>query len=127
MKQETALKHLRLMMWCIQRFRANAMDPLFGPVVADGTPGLQLTESMVADMFPWIFGDKCPLEVLAKVIDGVEETGVLVPMDYYNFMFILDRFMPELRMVSVFYDRELPKDERLPDGPPNISILRGWD
>lgn len=127
MKKGVALQHLRVMIWTLQRYRSMANDPLLGLIVPDDTPGLQFTESFVAEHWPWIFGEKCPLEKLVEVVDRAEETGVLAPMDYYNFMTILDRFMPELRVAAAFYEYDLPKEQQLPMDSPTIDILRGWD
>lgn len=128
MRQEVALQHLKIMAWTLQRYRSMAYDPLFGLIVPDGTPGrLQFTESFVAEYWPWIFGEKCPLLQITAVIDRAEETGELAPLNYYNFMTILDRFVPELRVAAAFYDHDLPDEMRLPMDPPSIEILRGWE
>lgn len=113
MEQEKALKHLREMIWALQRYRSIAMETL-GP----GTGELHLSEKLAAEMWPWVFGEKCPLPVLVKMVDS----GKVTPADYYNMMFILHRFMPEVKLASTVQRGT----HTIPKGPPDTNILRGW-
>lgn len=118
MIQEEALEHLREFLWALQRYRSIAMETL-GP----GSGELHLTERLAAEMWPWVFGEKCPLSILAKMIDDAETSGKLVPMDYYNMMTILDRFMPGVKLgIRAWRGRYT-----VPEGPPDIAILAGWE
>lgn len=119
MTEQEAVQHLREMMWALQRYRSITMETL-GP----GTGELHLSKKFAGELWPWVFGEKCPLPVLAKMIDDVEAGGSLALMDYYNMMTILDRFMPEVRMAAVV---ARGTDSTLPQGPPDVSILRGWE
>lgn len=117
MKQEEAILQLRVFMLALQKYRSNAMEMAMEPIEA--------TPEQAANMFPWIFGKKCPLEALSKTLDAVEQTGALEPMVYYNYMVILDRFLPEIRL---FADTFYSGMGKLPKGPPSISFLAiGWD
>ena len=128
MKKENAVRHLRTFMWMVQRARSNATDPLLGFVVSDDDPGLglQITESMMADLMPWVFGDRCVLPALDKILGVYDRTGELAPMDYYNQMFILDRFLGALKAFHLLFDRELPAEQQIPDGPPCLEVMLGW-
>ncbi len=112
MTQEEALKHLQEMIWALQRYRSITMEQL-GPETGE----LHLSEEMAAEMWPWVFGEKCPLSVLVKMVDS----GKVAPNDYYNMMFILDRFMPEVKLAATVWRGT----HTIPEGPPDTSILRG--
>ena len=120
MKQEEALKHLREMIWALQRYRSITMETL-GPETSDfeePTAELHFSEKLAAEMWPWVFGDKCPLPVLVKMVNS----GKVAPNDYYNMMYILDRFIPEVKLFALV-QRGAPT---IPEGPPDISIFGGW-
>ena len=118
MTQEEALAHLREFLWALQKYRSITMETL-GP----GSGELHLSEKLAAETWPWVFGEKCPLPILAKMIDDAETSGKLAPMDYYNMMFILDRFMPEVKMGI----RAWRGTWTIPEGPPGVEIMRGWE
>jgi len=99
-------------MTVLQKYRSNAMDP---------RTGLGLSEEFLAETYPWVFGEKCPLEYIAKVLARYEKTHELEPQTYYNFMTIMDKFTPEIRVAAVMLGGELP------EGPPSIQLLIGWD
>lgn len=119
MKQSEAVQHLIEMMWGLQRYRSITMETL-GP----GTGELHLSQKLAGEMWPWVFGEKCPLPALAKILDNVDSGRGLAPMDYYNMMTILDRFMPEVRLGVVV---ARGTDSTLPQGPPDVSVMMGWD
>lgn len=127
MKQEDAVQHLRTIMFVLQKFRSNSRDPILGIIVPDDTPGLQVTESLAAETWPWVFGDKCPLPALMQILDAVNRTQSLAPMDYYNQMIILDRFMPEVKAAAGWFEVNRTAEQHIPDGPPDVSIFAGWD
>ena len=77
-----------------------------------------------ARMWPWVFGDKCPLPALSKILQRAEDGYGLAPMDYYNQLTILCRFMPEV-LVFVNASLILADMPMLPEEAP-LSILRGW-
>lgn len=88
MNQETALNCLRDMLWAIQKYRSNTKES-FGHME-------DYSDEVMADMWPWIFGTKCPLNALSAVLDRGYVTG----QEFYNFMFILDRFIPEVQLLG---------------------------
>ena len=125
MKQEEALEHLREMTWALQRYRSIAMETL-GPNTGElyiskkpATQTLHLSEKLAAEMWPWIFGEKCPLPILVKMVDS----GEVAPADYYNMMFILDRFIPEVKAAAMVWRGA----HTIPEGLPSMSILKGWE
>lgn len=118
MKMSEAVQHLREMLWALQKYRSITMETL-GP----GTGDLYLSEEFAAEMWPWVFGEKCPLPALSKILDDVDSGNDLVPHDYYNMMTILERFMPEVKLAAV----AIRGGATIPEGPPNVNILAGWD
>ncbi len=114
MKQEEALGHLREMIWALQRYRSITTETL-GP----GTGELYLSKKLAAEMWPWVFGKKCPLPVLMKMVDR----GQIAPGDYYNMMTILDKFMSEVKLFALV-QRGAPT---IPEGPPSLDIFKGWE
>lgn len=84
MKQSEAEQNLRLFMRALQRYRDTALG------------GMGVSEELAGQVWPWVFGEKCPLPTLAKVLGNAEASGKLAPMDYYNMMIVLTRFMPEV-------------------------------
>lgn len=115
MKQETAIRHLRLFMKGIQRFRSITRENM-------GTG--KVVDNILNDLYPWVFGEKCPLLALTKTLDRVNEGNKLTPSDYYNYMTILHKFMPEILLAMALYSEA----EDYPKDPPNIQILvEGWE
>lgn len=123
MKKEEAIGHLREFVWALQRYRSIVMETLGLDPDYPSEEQLCLTEELAAEMWPWVFGEKCPLPVLAKIVDDAETSGELAPMDYYNMMTILHRFMPEVK-VGI---RAWRGTWTIPEGPPEVSILSGWE
>jgi hypothetical protein len=81
-------------------------------------------KELLPDMFPWIFGPKNPLLALTKTLDRVGEGNDLSPSDYYNYMTILHKFMPEILLAMTMYTdaQDYPKD------PPSVQVLvEGWE
>ena len=93
-----------------------------GPSPSHPPGELCLTKKLAAKMWPWVFGEKCPLSALSKILDNVDSGKPLAPMDYYNMMFILDNFMPEIKMGL----RAWRGVWTIPEGPPSVNVLLGW-
>jgi len=116
MEQEKAIEHLRLFLYTLQRVRSINLETL----------GLDPEdEHILGSMFPWLFGEKCPLETLVKVLDRVDRGAELEPLVYYNLMIVLDRFMPEIKAASNVYTAGNERDG-FPEGPPDVMLLQGW-
>jgi hypothetical protein len=94
MNQQYALERVNEFIFCIQKFRSNTSETVTKAEMA-----------LLPTMFPWTFGDKCPLEVLTKVSNRESIT----PQEYYNFMFILHEFMPEILVVANVFGHELAR------------------
>ena len=110
MKIETAVQHLKTYMIALQKYRSNVAETRIFE-----------NNALAATMWPWVFGDNCPIPALQKILDGYDKTGVIAPSDYYNMMFILWQFTPEVVPIASMIGSELPTD------PPSTSILMGWD
>ena len=87
MDQAEAMQHLQIMMTSFQRYRS---------IVRENMTNL-LPEDALATMYPWVFGTKCPLTALQKVLDRGSVTGT----ELYNFMYIVDKFAPEIKIIRL--------------------------
>jgi hypothetical protein len=90
MDQKEAMEALEHLRHNIQRYRSITKETFVGE---NG-----LTEESLAETWPWVFGSKCPLVQIQKCLDRGSVTG----MEFYNFMTILDRFMPEVAVAGDF-------------------------
>ena len=109
MKQSTAVRHLKVFMISLQKYRSNTLE------------ALGYSPDILATIMPWVFGEKCPLPFLQKILDRTDKTGTLQPSDYYNMMTILHSFMREIIPISSMIGEPLPAD------PPSTNVLKGWD
>ena len=101
MKKEEAAQDLRHMMISIQKYRANIAE-LWGGQFDD----------TLAEQWPWIWGDRCPLPALSKILDTYDRDGTLTPADYFNMMTVLHRFMPEVMPVFAMLDAKVPPEPK---------------
>lgn len=113
MKQSEAIQHLHEFTWALQRYRSITMETL-GP----GTGDLHLSEEFAGEMWPWVFGEKCPLPILSKMLDDP------APLDYYNMMYILRQFMPEILLVIQTWRGP---NSTFPQEMPDVNVCLGWE
>ena len=97
--QAEALEVVRVMRFAAQKFRSGVTED-----VGDD----EVTERVVSDLYPWMFGELCILPTLMKI----EETGQVEPSDWMNLLYIWNR--PEMAQVytlyvTVFNGPELPE------------------
>jgi hypothetical protein len=118
-KQSEAVKHLKDLLFIMQKFRSNAKEA--GLVSREDDP----MTAVVTELMPWLFDDaKCPIPAIVKILDWESESGILSPLDYYNVMTILYRFLPTLVAAAPI----LLGDSSFPDKMPGLhEILGGWD
>ena len=95
MDQSEMMEYLERMRLAFQKFRSIEIEKWNDEV------GL-------AQIFPWIFGNKCPLLVIQKVLDR----GYVEKMEFYNFMYIIHYLAPQVMVVT---DTEFPE--------PNMKML----
>lgn len=106
MTQAEAREILEKTMRAYQRYRSTSMD-------------LGVGEAFFAkSMWPWVFGDKCPLPAIAKML-GREK---IVPQEFYNIMFILEKFTPEVKMQGEI--EQALNDVKFEFPTPDIAWLR---
>jgi len=98
MKKSKAAKHLTQYMQTFQKYRSTSL----------GEVGL--SEEVAGEVWPWVFGEKCSLPILAKIIGNYEADGSLTPLDYYNQMYILYRFMPGVLAACMLTHDGFPAD-----------------
>ena len=87
MDQAEAMKHLQIMMTSFQRYRSIVRENM-GNIIHDDA---------LTMMYPWVFGSKCPLTALQKVLDRGSVTGT----ELYNFMYIIEKFAPEIKIIRL--------------------------
>ena len=89
MKKSDAVKIVNNAIVAFQRFRSIVIESAEKDGVASST---------LAILHPWTLGSKCPLITMQRVVDSDSLTGG----NLYNFMVVLDRFAPEVKVVSDF-------------------------
>lgn len=112
MKQSTAISHLRNMMLAIQRLKSiNAENGMISP-----------DDPMAAIMWPYVYDTKKSIIlVLSKVLDEVDETDKLTPLDYYNLMVIATQLEPLIgATASIYAGVDFPQTA-------DMNWLKGWD
>jgi len=105
MTQERMRKLLELMLVCYQRVRS---------ITSEGLPESSSTdtEGALAFLFPWLYGKKCPIPAISKVLEKDYIPGI----NFYNFMYITFTWV---QGVWVMMDIKLAEDN---DGMPDIDI-----
>lgn len=84
---------LERMRFALQRYRSIQRAAL-------EDDGHTMSEETLAFFHPWVFGKRCPLLAVQKVLDRGTVTGA----EFYNFMFMLHRFMPEVMQADIETD-----------------------
>ena len=121
MKQEVAVQHLRDMLFLIQKVRSNAQEWIDRDV--NSRAEIAMTNDLLIDLTPWVFDDnKCPIPALIEILDNVDTTGILAPMDYFNMMTILYQFMPTLVAFVPMCNSILPAET-----PSLTTYIRNWE
>lgn len=112
MKQSVAISHLRSMMQAIQRTRS---------INTEG--GISADDPLAAIMWPWLYDPKkAVLPILSKILDKVDETDTLKPLDYYNLMVIATQFEPLIGTVASMVGDHTDYPEEA-----DMNWLRGWE
>lgn len=112
-KKETLVEWLRILLHSWQRYRAGSAE-MIG--LGEGR--------MEKEMWPWVFGDKCPVPAIARILGKYEDTGELDNMEVYNILFIAYHFAPEIVVTSEISCNLVGLDG-LPEELPSVSeILR---
>lgn len=114
--EEEAITQLRTFMYALQKYRSVA--------VGKGPRELGMSGELAADVWPWVFGEKCPLPALANILDNVDRGKSLAPMDYYNQMTILTRFMPGIRIIT---NSSMPPTVPFVPEFMTPDVLTGWE
>lgn len=127
MKESDALQYVRLLLNGVQKYRSNAREEFhLGEFT---TPeGLQFSESLFRDNWPWIFDDRpngrahAFMGAMAECVDSNHITA----MQFFNFMTILKRFIPEMEAfinVVMTQTGELPVEFPEPDA----DLITKWE
>ena len=101
MTRAQALKHLRVMLFAVQKARSNLME-----TVGDDEIGQKIN----ADLNPWLFGPRCVLPPLVKYLDRLEAGAPISGADFYNFMAIATRSSPIIALAATDSE-DLPEPE----------------
>lgn len=97
MTQEEMMRLLERLRHAFQKFRSNTAEAV----------GVELSDEMLEEMFPWVFGPRCPLPAIQKCLDRGSVTG----MEFYNFMVVLNMFCPEVAVADL--ETEFPAPDVL--------------
>lgn len=85
------------------------------------TAEVGLPEAMLAELCPWIWGDKCPLALLSRMVEDD-----FTPMEWLNMRIIFYHFMEATAFeVSLYYQGKT--DKPFPTEPPSMDVLKGWE
>lgn len=124
MKRSEAAAHLGVIVLAIQRYRGIGKE-VFGP----GSAELAFKEGDMERLWPWIWGEKCPLPLIVRVLDHYQDSGELAFMDYFNFMFLLFTNMYVVATACItIYARQLPPGMEFPKDVLSLSdVMKGWD
>lgn len=94
MDQAEAMKHLQAMMVTLQRYRS---------IIRENISGIEgFNDEMLATLYPWVFGAKCPLIALQATLAKGSVSG----SEFYNYMFIIYKFAPELKIIRLIESQE---------------------
>jgi hypothetical protein len=96
-----ALKHLRVMLFAVQKARSNLME-----AVGDDETGNKVN----SDLNPWLFGARSVLPSLVKYLDRIEAGAPINGSDFYNFMTIAAR-SPVIAVTAMTGDDVLPEPD----------------
>lgn len=108
MDQTEAMKHLQAMMITIQRYRS---------IIKENISEIEgFNDELLASLYPWLFGPKCPLIALQATLDKGSVNG----SEFYNYMFIIHKFVPELKII-----RLIETQERFPEPDTNWIMELG--
>lgn len=110
MKHSEAVETLRQLMFVVQKTRSNQSE-----FMQKRDDGVEILE----ELQPWIHGKKSILPGLEKVMNRVDDGGMIEPQEFYNFMYIVDRFAPQLNMIAAIL-----KQSEFPI--PDAQWMRGW-
>lgn len=100
---ERAIADLRAILYSAQHARSVFAENGW----TDDDTGVQVMESLS----PWLYGDRCIVLPLVKLIERCEQAGKVKAIDYFNMLIIAHRTPSILVGVQVMHDRELPEPD----------------
>lgn len=117
MKHSDVVRHLRAMLFALQRARSITKEEL----VNAGWPE-KTVQSVLENLMPWIHGNKCPVPALVSMLDRVDDGGRIDGMDFYNLVTVATLLQPILRFLIVTIGND-------PDFPewPDIQWAKGLE
>ena len=124
MKKSDAAEHLNVVVISLQRYRGIGKE-LLGP----GSAELSFGEGRMEELWPWIWGEKCPLPSIIRALDRYEDSGYLEAIAYHNFMVLLFMKMPEIVLYcQASQGWRLSAGNKFPLGVPRIGeVMEGWN
>lgn len=108
MNHEQAVAHLRAMLRALQKRRSLAAE-------------LDYPVEVLEHLNPWIYGDKCPIPALAKLIDRAENGGRIRPLDFFNMVAIATTLEPSIGFLC-----RTNGDPDFPERPDPHWLKSGW-
>lgn len=108
MKKTEAVQHLQTMMIAIQRVRSiiNESDARYA---GKDLRAREILANIEQEDHPYIFGKKCPLAVLSRILDG--DVHMIEPNTYSNMMYIAFELEPIIGIAAGIYaDDNFPRE-----------------
>ncbi len=112
MKMPRAIKMLNIMTAAIQKMRSNIRE-------------CGIDDDIAEMLLPWIFGKKCPLNVLISMINRAQTMGKLSTSDFFNMMVIAYRLQPEIAAFASLITHDV--DAFPTEEPDYMQYLGGWE
>lgn len=121
MKKSKAARNLRALLRGVQRLRSITAEN--GIIVNEAEADkLQMTTAQAARVWPWVWGEKCIIDPLVKILDRYDDKAELDPLAFFNMVYVATSLEPMLSAVAYMQDPDCPFPEEA-----DINWLRGFD
>lgn len=113
MNQKQAMHLLTVMLTGLQKYRSNAAEEF-------NTEENDVARLALKDVWPWAFGEKG--DYLLKALAMVVDRGRVAPIEFYNFMFALECFIPEVKsFIEIYYSFYMQEKIEFPMPTPQLA------
>lgn len=120
MNQQEAIQDMEILKASIVVYKQEIMKGVDTMEKGDG----ETTMGVLAEAFPWVFGDRDLEKGLDIILGNVEKSGEITPMEHYNMLTVLTMFTPEILPVFNSGRADFGRDPITQ--PPRIPVMV-WD
>lgn len=94
-----AAEYLRMIAFGVQKLRSIMAEDGF---ISDdkALKSLHISNEQAARVWGWVWGNKCILIPVTKMLDGYESEGRLAPLDFANIMYVAFVLEPLIAAVA---------------------------